>query len=111
MAKKYVINLSAVESEQLERIARGVKGKLKIARWKVQRALVILKCDQGEDGAAWTDAKISEAFGVTVRSIENWRKQSVVRNSRVRIYSSSSATVNFSFPFCLSGHYVPDGTR
>jgi transposase len=78
MAKKYVINLSAEEREQLERIAMGVKGKLKIARWKVQRALVMLKCDQGEDGAAWTDEKIAEAFGVTVRSIENWRKQAVL---------------------------------
>jgi len=40
-------------------------------------AQALLKCDQGPRGPAWSDARISEAFGCTSRSLENWRKQAV----------------------------------
>jgi transposase len=29
------------------------------------------------DGPNWTDARIAEAFGMTSRSLENWRKRAV----------------------------------
>jgi len=73
--KKYVLKLTAEEREELQRLVR--KGR--VAGWKVQRAQALLRCDQGPDGPAWTDERIAEAFGVTTRSLESWRKQAVER--------------------------------
>lgn len=73
MAKKYVVQLAADEREHLERIARTGKG----AAWRIQRAHALLKCDQGPHGPGWTDERIAEAFGMSVRSVEHWRQQAV----------------------------------
>jgi hypothetical protein len=75
MAKKYVLKLTDEERTELDRLVR--KGK--VAGWKLQRAQALLKCDQGPDGPAWTDGRIAEAYGVTTRSLESWRKQAVER--------------------------------
>jgi transposase len=73
MAKTHVLKLSVEEREVLTQVIR--KGKS--ARWKMQKAQALLKCDAGPDGPAWTDAKIAEAFGMTTRSLESWRKRAV----------------------------------
>ncbi len=73
MAKKYVLKLTAEERAELARLVR--KGN--VAGWKVQRAQALLKCDQGPEGPAWADARVAEAFGVTTRSLESWRKRAV----------------------------------
>lgn len=73
MAKKYVLKLTADERGDLERLVR--RGH--VAGWKVQRAQALLHCDQGADGPAWTDERVAEAYGVTVRSLESWRKRAV----------------------------------
>ncbi len=74
MPKKiYVVKLGADERAELEGIVR--KGKA--AGWKIQRAQVLLKCDQGPDGPGWIDQRIADAFGCTRQSVENWRKQAV----------------------------------
>jgi transposase len=73
MAKKYILKLTADERVDLERLVR--RGH--VAGWKVQRAQALLHCDQGTDGPAWTDEKIAEAYGITVRSLESWRKRAV----------------------------------
>jgi hypothetical protein len=73
-AIKHRVKLTDDERHELEQlIRRGAAG------WKVQRAQALLKCDEGEGGPGWPDARIAEAFGVTVRSLENWRKQAVER--------------------------------
>ena len=36
-----------------------------------------MKCDAGPEGPGWSDVQIAEAFGCTVRCLENWRKQAV----------------------------------
>lgn len=51
---------------------------MKIAKWKVQRANAMLMCDESETGPAWPDEKIAQAFGVTTRSLENWRKKAAL---------------------------------
>lgn len=79
MAAKYIIKLTEEEREQLEAVARGKKGRLKIAAWKVTRARALLKTDRGEQGPAWTDAKVAEALDVTERSITNWKKTAFER--------------------------------
>ncbi len=75
MAKKYVLKLTAQERAELQGLVR--KGR--VAGWKVRRAQALLQCDQGQDGPAWTDERIAEAFGITTRSLESWRKQAVER--------------------------------
>jgi hypothetical protein len=73
MSKKYVLKCTVEERAELESIVR--RGKA--AGWKVQRAQALLKCDQGSEGPGWPDQRIAEAYGCTVRSLENWRKQAV----------------------------------
>ena len=73
MAKKHILKLTAEERAELSRLVH--KGNA--AGWKLQRAQALLKCDQGPDGPAWPDAKIAEAFGITTRSLESWRKRAV----------------------------------
>jgi hypothetical protein len=73
MAKKYVLKLTAEERDELTGLVR--KGRA--AGWKLQRAQALLRCDQGPEGPAWPDAQIAEAFGITTRSLESWRKRAV----------------------------------
>ncbi|RJG05665.1 helix-turn-helix domain-containing protein [Noviherbaspirillum cavernae] len=71
--KKYVVKLTAEERARYEHLVHTGKS----AAWKIQRAQALLKADQGAQGPGWDDARIAEAFGVTTRSLQNWRKQAV----------------------------------
>ena len=73
--KKYCVHLSADERATFEQIV----GANKAARWKIQRAQAMLKCDQGPNAPSWPDTLIAEAYDVTVQSVENWRKQAVLQ--------------------------------
>lgn len=73
MEKKYIVELSAEERQQLEGLIR--KGKA--AARKIQHAQILLKADQGERGPAWTDLQIAEAFGLGVRTVERVRERLV----------------------------------
>lgn len=77
--KLYRIKLTDEEREAFAQVAKGKRGKLNIAAWKVQRACAMLKCDESEDGPGWQDREIAEAFSTTTRSLENWRKQAAER--------------------------------
>ena len=50
--KVYRIKLTDEERETLKAVAKGKRGKLKIAAWKVQRANALLMCDESEAGPA-----------------------------------------------------------
>jgi transposase len=73
MSKKYVLKLTTEERSTFETLVRQGKA----AGWKIQRAQALLKFDAGPKGSGWTDSQIAEAFGCTVRCLENWRKQAV----------------------------------
>lgn len=73
MNRKYVLKLTADERTWLEGIVRTGTS----AAWKIQHAHALLKMDRGEDGPGWDDARIAEAFGMTTRSLEAWRKRAV----------------------------------
>lgn len=75
--KKYRIKLTEDERSIFREVIKGKRGRQNIAAWKVQRANVMLKCDEGEGGPAWTDEKLAEAFDTTTRSIESWRKKAI----------------------------------
>ena len=72
---KHRLKLTADERQALEQLV----GQGRAAGWKLRRVMALLKCDEGEGGPAWPDAKIAEAFDITSRSLENWRKQAVER--------------------------------
>lgn len=76
--KIYRIKLTDEERVSLTKISKGKRGRMKIAAWKVQRANALLMCDEGEDGPAWPDERIAQAYGTTTRSLENWRKKAVL---------------------------------
>ncbi len=54
-------------------MVRGLRG----SGQKVRRAQVLLKAD--ENGSAWTDARIAEAYGVRTKTGENIRQNLVER--------------------------------
>lgn len=76
--EKHVLKLSEDERGGLSEVAKGVRGRRAVAQWKVTRAKALLKCDQGEFGPGWSDARIAEALDVSARSVENWRKRAVL---------------------------------
>ena len=63
--KIYRIKLTDEERDVFRKIIKGKRGRMKIAVWKVQRANAMLKCDESEDGPAWPDERIAEAYGTT----------------------------------------------
>lgn len=71
MKKKYIVRLSDQERE----ICTEVVKKLKGTSQQVRRAQVLLKADV--EGPGWGDAKIAEAFGCRIQTIENLRKRLV----------------------------------
>lgn len=73
--QKHRVHLTADERDTLKQLVRQGRA----AGWKQQRAQALLKCDEGEGGPGWSDAAIAEAFEITVRTLENWRKQAVER--------------------------------
>ena len=75
--KKYILKLTDEERVELERVACGKNGKQNIAAWKVVRAKVLLKCDQGPLGPKWTDERLAAAFDLSVRCLEKWRQRAV----------------------------------
>src|SRR3972149_582497 len=70
-ATKHRGKLTTDERQELAQLVR--RGRA--AGWKLRRAQVLLKCDEGEGGPAWPDARIAEALEVTTRSLEHWRRQ------------------------------------
>ena len=81
--KIYRIKLTDEERDVFREVIKGKRGRMKIAVWKVQRANAMLKCDESEDGPAWPDEKIAEAYGTTTRSMENWRKKAALEGPLV----------------------------
>ena len=73
MVKKYVVELSADERQQLEEVVS--KGK-SLAR-KIEHARILLKADQGPNGPGWTDERISQAYDVSPLTVGRLRQRLV----------------------------------
>jgi hypothetical protein len=76
--KIYRIKLTEEERASFKEISKGKRGRMRIAAWKVQRANAMLMCDESEEGPAWSDEQIAQAYGTTTRSLENWRKKAAL---------------------------------
>lgn len=86
MEKRYVVELSPAEREQLEDIVRKGRG----SRFRQVRARLFLKADEGGEGPAWTDAKICEAFDVSLSTVVRARKQLVEEGLEAALERKSS---------------------
>ena len=73
--KKHVIKLTEEERSGLESVVR--KGR--VPGYKIKRANCLLACDSGESGPGWTDERISESFGLSVRTLEALRKSAAAK--------------------------------
>ena len=71
--KKYIVRLSHDERQKLKKMVNSGRGPARM----FTRARILLKADQGAEGPGWSDEKISEAFDVTVQTVERIRKQLV----------------------------------
>ena len=71
--KKYIVRLSQEERVALKKLLTSGRGSGRM----FTRVRILLKADQSDEGPAWRDEKISEAFDVTVQTIERVRKQLV----------------------------------
>jgi len=71
--KKYEIELSSVEREFL----REIVSQGSAAARKIQHAQILLKADVSEKGPAWKDEAITDAFEVSIRTVERIRKRCV----------------------------------
>jgi hypothetical protein len=71
MQKKYIIRLSKQERNTLREVVKKLNG----GSQKVRRAQILLKADAV--GPAWTDSRISEAFGCRCQTIEMIRQRFV----------------------------------
>jgi transposase len=64
------VRLDEAERTRLQTMVDRGKGSKTIRN----RARILLKADEGEQGPAWPDAKIAEAFDVGVRTVERTRQ-------------------------------------
>ena len=73
MATRYRVTLTGKERKELEDITR--RGKTHARR--VIRSRALLLCDAGPNGPAWKVSDISEALGISTRTIEHLKKRFV----------------------------------
>jgi len=68
VSKKYVVDLTEVEREELERLVRSGKDSAR----RIRYAQALLKADAG-----WTDQRISEAFQMSINTVQRLRQRFV----------------------------------
>src|SRR3712207_4942738 len=73
MTKKYRVTLTPAEREEVERLL--ARGKADVRR--IKHAQLLLKADEADDGPAWSDVRIADAFGAGVATIERLRQRFV----------------------------------
>ena len=88
LSLKYVLRLTAFERQWLHRIAKGRGGRQRPAGWKMERARVLLQCDEGSEGEGWPDATIAAVWDVSARSVGRWHRQAVEAPGRPRRWSA-----------------------
>ena len=69
--KKYIVELTREERRNLKQLATTGKG----AVFRIQRANILLKVDQGKEGPGWEDGRVAEAFGCGTATIERLRRR------------------------------------
>ena len=70
---KYVVRLDGTERQELETLLATPRA----AAERVLRARVLLKADEGEQGPAWPDTAIADAFEISVAKVQRLRQRLV----------------------------------
>jgi transposase len=99
MSKQYVVRLNDEEKKELAELL----GRKTLAAKKRMRAHVLLKADASEDGPAWMDSRIAEAFDVSVVTVQKVRKSYVLEGFKAAIERQKQCR--------LSRQPVLDGAR
>jgi transposase len=86
MYKKYIVRLSEEERGICQEVIKNLKGSSQKAR----RARILLKADA--EGPGWPDAKIAEAFGCRVQTIEVVRKRLVTEGFELALQGKQRET-------------------
>jgi transposase len=73
--KKYLVTLTAEERQHLTKLLSAGKRSART----LTRARILLKADQAPGGPAWGDARIAEALGCGLRTVERVRQRFVER--------------------------------
>jgi hypothetical protein len=71
--KKYVVQLSAEEREQLNTLIRTGKHRAR----QLMKARILLKADASEAGEGWSDSQIASALDTTVNTVARTRQRLV----------------------------------
>jgi len=71
--EKYIVELTSAEQKELAQLV----SKGKAAARKITHARILLQANESQDGPAWTDEQISEAFGIHVNTIHGIRRRFV----------------------------------
>ena len=83
---KYVVRLSGEERGQLEDlVARG-----RVAKATRQRAQVLLRTDQGQNGPGAVDEAIADLVGVSLSTVHRVRQQFVEEGLEASLYRKSA---------------------
>jgi hypothetical protein len=86
MRKKHIVRLSSSEREELENVAKKLKGTSQ----KVRRAQILLKADV--EGPNWTDERIAEAFSCRIRTVEKIRRRLLERGFEETLHGAKRPT-------------------
>ena len=76
MAKKYVVDLTKEERQELEKLIST--GKHSASR--LNHARILLKADINQPDGGWPDSEISTALDISIRTIERVRQRFVEEN-------------------------------
>ena len=71
--EKYIVELTSAEQKELAQLV----SKGKAAARKITHARILLQANESQDGPAWTDEQISEAFGIHTNTIHGIRRRFV----------------------------------
>jgi len=71
--KKYLVTLTHEERQHLRKLASAGKRSART----LTRARILLQADQAASGPAWEDARIAEALGCGLRTVERVRQRFV----------------------------------
>jgi transposase len=80
MNKKYIVDLTQQERNRLRQLVRSGRHSARRIRW----AQALLKAD-----AAWTDQKVSEAFDISIRTMQRIRQRFVQEGIEVALGARS----------------------
>jgi hypothetical protein len=98
LAKKYIVRLTKDERAYMESMIH--KGK--VAAHKRLHAEILLKADISKLGEKWVDSQISEAFGISTRTVERvWERL---------VQESIESALNRVKPIRVKSHVI-DGEK